>query len=106
MDFCGGTCSTAKAFVFSDQHRTFVGCVVDCDVLTAAEADHLLTFASQVSDTISEINGSAEVKATAKVFKNEKAALWANKRASSWNFHPVCALRKYCQAIFSTSSQL
>lgn len=46
MSFWAGTCFTAKACMLLSQHRKFVRSEVDSKLLTAAEADVLLKFAS------------------------------------------------------------
>lgn len=43
MDFCSGAYYKPKASMLLDQHRTFLRCDVDYELLTAAEADFLLT---------------------------------------------------------------
>lgn len=48
MDFCAGTCSTSKPFMLLEQHRNFVGVMVDPKVLSTAKADHVIMFVSQV----------------------------------------------------------
>lgn len=35
MDFCAGTCLSAKAYMALDQHRKFVGGELDSEVLSA-----------------------------------------------------------------------
>lgn len=46
LDFCASSCSTAKFFVFLDQHRKVVESDVISKVLCSAEVDSVLTFVS------------------------------------------------------------
>lgn len=46
MDFWAGTCSTTKARILLDQRRSFVGCVLDSELLTAVKAELVSTIAS------------------------------------------------------------
>lgn len=46
IDFCTGTCSAEKACMLLDQHRKFVECDLNSEMLTAAETVLLLVFAS------------------------------------------------------------
>lgn len=39
MYFCEGACSTAKASMFLDEHKTFVECVVDSKLQTGTEPE-------------------------------------------------------------------
>lgn len=55
---------------------------IDSEVLTAAEADPVQTFASQVLTPKFHISYTEKVKAAATVFKEKRAALLANKVAS------------------------
>lgn len=80
MEFCAVTCSTARACMSSDQHRDFVECDVDPEMLSAAEADLMLTSVSQVLKSKSDISGKAEVKAAANAFTDETGALLAKKK--------------------------
>lgn len=86
VKFCASTCSTAEACILLDQRRTFVGCDVNSELPTSAEADFVLTFASPVLSKKSDISGSAEVVAAAKVLKVKRAALLASEKASMWEF--------------------
>lgn len=65
-----------------DQQRAFVGCNADCELLAAAETKVLLAITSLMLNTSFDNTGSREVEATAKVFKEEIAALLAYKNAS------------------------
>lgn len=62
--FCAIICSTAKACRLLDQHKTFLGCDVDSEVLATAEADLFLPFASQVLDLKFDISGSGKMEAS------------------------------------------
>lgn len=46
MSFRAGTCATAKVCVVLDQHRNFLGCNVDTEVVSAAQPEHVLKSAS------------------------------------------------------------
>lgn len=81
MNICVGTGSSAKACKFLDQHKTFVRCDVDSELLTVAKTDLVLAFVSQVRNRKSDINSSGKVKTAAEVFKAERAPLLANKKA-------------------------
>lgn len=79
-----GTCLTPKARMLRDQHRTFARCDMSCEQLTAAEVRLMITFAFQVLHSEFETSSSGEVKAIAKLCKDEGAALLASKNASVW----------------------
>lgn len=82
MDFCAGKCSTSKACLLIDQYRKLVGRGVDSELLAAAETDLLLAFVFQVRDPESDIIGSGEMKAAAKVPSEEGVAVLVSKNAS------------------------
>lgn len=82
MDFCSGTCCTAKACMLVDQRGAFVGSFVDSELPTAAERDHSMTFVTHMLDPESDSGGSEKAQAAPKVFKDEIAALLASKKAS------------------------
>lgn len=84
LDFCARTCSAAKACMLPDQHKKFVGCDVDSELLNAADKDLVVMFLAQVLSSTLDIGGSAEVVAAVKVFKDEKAAVLARKKAGVW----------------------
>lgn len=65
-----------------NQYRRIVGCDVDSELLAAAKADLVLSVPAQVLNSKSGISGSEKVKAVAKVFEGETAALQANEKAS------------------------
>lgn len=44
MYFCAGTCSTVQACLSLAQHRRFVGCGTNFELVTAVEAEFALTF--------------------------------------------------------------
>lgn len=60
-----------------DKHRKFVGCILNFELLTAANADFVLAFVTQVLNSKADISGSGEVKAAAKFLKEERTALLA-----------------------------
>lgn len=82
VDFCAGKCFTAEARVLPDQHRMFVGCHVDYELLTAAEADLVLSLVSHLLHSESDVSGDAEEIAAKKVFKNIRVAVRVSKMAS------------------------
>lgn len=88
MDFCTGTYPTAKTSMLLDQHRKFVGCDLDSDLLMAAKPDLLLTFALQVLNPKSDITGDEEVRAAARAFKEKVAVVSARRRATAWEAPP------------------
>lgn len=57
-----------------DQHRKFAGRSVDLEVLSAAEPDLLLTFASQVLNPKSGFPPNGETEAAVKVLNDETGA--------------------------------
>lgn len=67
MNFCAAICSVAKGCMLLDQNGTLVGCEVDSDLLTAAEADFVLETASQVLNPKYDISGKGDVKPAAKL---------------------------------------
>lgn len=79
MHFCSGTCYTAKECMLPEQQKTSERCDVYSEALTATETDLVLMFFSQVLNAKSDISGSEEVAAAAKVFKDDRAALLENK---------------------------
>lgn len=48
MDYCAGSCPTARACLLLDEHRTYASCDSYAKVLHAADSDLLPTFALQV----------------------------------------------------------
>lgn len=68
--------STAKACMLTEQHREFVRCGVDSEVVTAAEGDFLFGLVSQVLDMSLELSGMGESRVGAKVVKIRRAAPW------------------------------
>lgn len=88
IDFCAVTCFKAKVCMLLDQHKTFVGCDLDSTVLSAAEPDLVLTVVSQVLRPTSDIRGSGEVKAAAKLLTDEIDAVLAGKNATVWEVSP------------------
>lgn len=71
-----------------DKHRTFVERHVDPKVLSAAEPDAVMTFASQVLSPWSDISASGEVEVANKVFTDERRAVLARKKAIAWESQP------------------
>lgn len=62
-----------------DQQKKFVGCVMDSQMLTAAEAVLAVAFASQVRYPKSDIIGSVGVIGASKRTKEKSAAVLAGK---------------------------
>lgn len=88
MDFSIGTRSTAKACMLGNQHRTFVGCAMDSELPTAAEADHKLTSVSQMLEPKPDISGSAEMMPADRVFKDKVGAVLASRKTTVGEFTP------------------
>lgn len=103
MDFCAGIGPTAKICILLDKHRKFVGCNVDSELLTAAEAGLVVILVSQMLNPKSHISGSARMIAAAKAFREEWAALLASKRPVCRKSRHVRMLRKHCRVIYCTS---
>lgn len=80
--FCAVVYSTTKGCMSLDQYRRFVRCVVDPELLGAAEPDLVPKVVSQALSPKYDINGSVEVQAAAKAFIDKMGALLARKRAS------------------------
>lgn len=59
------------AFTIPDQHKKFVGCDADFELLTAAELHNMYGFASQVSNSKAQINRNSEVEVATKLIKEE-----------------------------------
>lgn len=78
-NICPSTCSTAEACKLLDKQRKFGRCDVESGVLTSAEGDCTIAFASQILDPKFDFSGSGEVRGTAKCFMNKKAQLLAIK---------------------------
>lgn len=94
LDFCAGTCSTGKAWLLHDQHRKFVECDIDPEVLSGAKLDLVLTLASQVLNSGSDFSCSGEVEVAPNVVTDEIGALSARKKALVWEVPPVLDARK------------
>lgn len=75
-------------YLVFDQHRRFVGCDVDTEVVIAAEPDSVGTSASHVLNPKSDINKSSEVKAASKVSTDKMRAFLASKKAFLWEVPP------------------
>lgn len=71
-----------------DQYRTCVVRSVTLELLSAAKADHLLSFPSQVLHLKSVFSSSAEVKAGTKACKEKRPALLASMKASACKVPP------------------
>lgn len=69
MDYCAVTCPTAKAFLLLGEHRKFVSCHSDSELIHAAEPDLLLTFLLRALNPKSDITVHKEVRAIAEAFK-------------------------------------
>lgn len=82
VEICAGTCATAKDCMLLEKHRTFVRCDVNPEVLSAAEADSVLMFASQGLNHKLDMSGSSEVQAAAKVSAHETGAFLAKKNTA------------------------
>lgn len=65
-----------------DKHRTSVGFQVDCEVLSAVKTDLLLETPSQMLNLKLNIGGGGEEKAAEKVSEDERAALFAQSKAT------------------------
>lgn len=81
LEICAGVCYIAEACVLLDQRRTFVRRNVKSELLPAAEADLVLTLASQVINAKFDISGSEEARAAAKLFKNKRNTVEASRKA-------------------------
>lgn len=69
VDFCADKCFTAEVFILLQQHRKVLAHDVGSGILTAVKINFVLMFVSWVLSLKSDISGSGEVKAAAKVFK-------------------------------------
>lgn len=76
--FCVDTWSSPKVSLLPDQLAEFVRCDLITEAQTVAEADRVLTLVSQVLKPKSEISGSGELKAGARMFRDKTTALVAN----------------------------
>lgn len=68
--------------MLADQQRKVMGCEVDSELLTAAETCPLLVSVSQVLEPESDTSGRWKMRGAARVFKDDRAAFLANKKAS------------------------
>lgn len=73
------------------QHRGFVECDLDSDILSLAERDLLLMFASQVLHMNSDITGDENFRAATRGLKEKVAVISARTRASAWEVLPGLA---------------
>lgn len=87
-DFCAGTHATEKRCMLLDLHRKLAGCDSKLDILSAAEHDLLLTFASQTLNPSSDITRNKEMRAAAQKLKKIVAAVLARRRAIAWSVPP------------------
>lgn len=67
MNFCAGTCSTAKAFMLLQKHGKILGCDVHPQVLRSR----------------SDISESCEAQAAAKVLTDQLGAFLSRKKAAA-----------------------
>lgn len=88
IDFYVDTCPKAKMCMPLDQHREYVGCDLDSEVLRAEEHDLFLTLALQALNSNSEIRGDEEARAPAPMFKKNTVWYSARGRATAWKVTP------------------
>lgn len=102
--FRAGMRFSATTCTLLDQHRNLFGCDVRSEVLTAAEADAVLAFASQVIDLKPGIICSGEEKAAAKTRRHEMKAFLIENEASVWDPGlPLMLCMAHPGALFSSS---
>lgn len=82
LGFCAGTSPTANACMLRIQHRGFVGCILDSDLLRAAELDYLLIFGLQNMNPNYDVMGDEELRAAARTFKAKVAVVFSYRRAT------------------------
>lgn len=70
------------------QHRKFLGCDVDHEMLSTAEPDLGLTFACQVLNRKTDISEIGKVDAAAEVFTDNMGALLAGTKGTVWEVSP------------------
>lgn len=87
-DSYGDLCSTGKACMLRDQHRTFAGCDGDSEHLPAVVANLVLFLVTQELQSKSNIGDKKKMKAAANVFEKERAALLANIKAGMTKVSP------------------
>lgn len=83
LDACAGISFRTKSCLFLHQIRTFFWCGIESKMVTAARADLMLPFVSQVLCSKCNMSRRADVKPAAKGFKIEMAALLAETRVSA-----------------------
>lgn len=88
-DFCADICPTPRVCILRDQHKEFVRCNLDLEVLSAAEPDFVLVVALQVLNPNSKIEREKQVGAEARAFKGKVAVVSARRRATVWEMSPV-----------------
>lgn len=71
--------------VLLTQHKKFVGCSVDSDMLKNAGEALFLTLATQSQNLESNINVRRKMNAAANVFKDEWAEFLLSKKAGLWS---------------------
>lgn len=88
MDYCAGTCPTAKGCVLPVQHKQFTGCKSDWEVLSAAELGLIFIFALEVLHPSSDITEVDEVRLAAQVFREKVTVVLAWRRATARGVSP------------------
>lgn len=82
IDVCVGTRSRAIARMLLDQHKSFVRCSINFELLTAEETDPVLVSHFQLVNLGSNNNASVNVTAGAELFRKESAETLGSKNAS------------------------
>lgn len=83
IDSCAGTCSIAKECMLSDAHFHFDRRNTDSEMLRVVLSGLPYTFASQVLNSDSDKTGGERIRAAARAFKENMAALSAHGRATA-----------------------
>lgn len=92
-----------------DQHRKFVKCDLDSEVLSAAVPDFVPLLASEVLKLKLNISGSDEVEAEGEVYKDKMGVILGRTKATVWEVpreleatqvtpsHILCFLSTLCE---------
>lgn len=84
VDFTAGTFPVMKACMQLPQHRRFIGCDKDHHCVAAASPSVVFTFAKQIWNPSSDIEGNASVKEAARIFMEAFSASQAFQRRKLW----------------------
>lgn len=105
--FCADAYSTARACFLLDQHKRFVKCGVDSELLTAADEEIVLALDGQVPTSHILHQWQQKNDSCPKSLQGQESCAFSQqKRLQCAKFCLGWTLGKYCWVIFRTSSQI